>query len=360
MQEKLERIGRAFGLSGRVEEFGEIKEGLINCTLRVRFSGERDSYIFQRINTAVFAEPRMVMENIAKVLAHIRAKEPGARVLEFLTAADGENYLELDGEFWRVSRYVDSVNRDRLDCPGFLFSVGSAFGRFGRQLSDLPAGTLAETIPGFHDTRKRLAKLFEDVEKDPLGRAKECGPEIAYLRGRAERACLACDAFARGELPVRVTHNDTRGNNVLFDRDTMEPLMVIDLDTVMPGNIPYEIADGAKAACITAPFDEADLSKVHFDLGCFREFCGGYLSEMGACLTERETGLIAPAVFAIAIEQTARFLDDYLTGDLYYQTDYPGENLRRTRAHVAFAEDILAKYTEIERIVAELAGKEKH
>ena len=258
---------------------------------------------------------------------------------------------------WRACYLIpDTMSYDLAENAEMFRSSGAAFGKFMADLSDFPAETLHEVIPDFHNTKKRLDTLFAHIAEDPCGRAAEVQDEIAYLTEVREKAAELSVRFANGEFPVRVTHNDTKSNNVLFDKETKMPLVVIDLDTVMPGMAMYDFADAVRFIANTAAEDEPDVSKVHFDTEKFRAFCKGFLGAVGKSLTQSERDSLVLAAFSITIELASRFLDDYLTGDTYFKINYPLHNLDRTRCQLALAKDIIRKQDELERIVAETAA----
>ena len=357
MFEKLTEVSEAFRLPGTFYAFDTIKNGNINSTYKVTYrepNGRLKSYIVQKINTNVFKNPEEIMENIDRVTTHIRERYPNEVSLHFHHTAAGKNYLyDEDSSFWRVMNYVDSITFDTCDELPVISATGEAFGHFQNQLSDFDGSVLHETIPDFHNTHKRLDKLFDDVAADRLGRNDEAVAEIETISAYRFQAGRLSERYANGEFPVRVTHNDTKSNNVLFDRFTKRPLVVIDLDTVMPGMAMYDFGDAVRFICNTAAEDEPDLRRVYFDTSKFRAFCHGYLSEVKDSLTKDEIDSLVLAAFSITVELASRFLDDYLTGDTYFKVNYPGHNLVRTRCQLQLAKDILRKKDELEWIVSE-------
>ena len=357
MFEKLQTIGKAFRLPGRLYAYDAIKTGNINSTFKVTYrteDGRLKSYIAQKINTMVFKNPEEIMENIDKVTTHIRDHFPNEVTLHFHHTTEGKNYLyDEDGSFWRVMNYVDSVTFDATNDLGVISATGEAFGHFQNQLEDFDGSVLHETIPDFHNTHKRLDKLFDDVAANQLGRNDEAMAEIEFISSVRYKAGVLSEKYANGEFPVRVTHNDTKANNVLFDPITRRPIVVIDLDTVMPGMAIYDFGDAVRFICNTAEEDEPDTHKVYFDTSKFRAFCHGYLGAVGNALTKDELDSLVLAAFSITIELASRFLDDYLTGDTYFKVNYPGHNLVRTRCQLALARDILRKFDELKWIVEE-------
>lgn len=357
MFEKLMEVSQAFRLPGTFYAYDTIKNGNINSTYKVTYrepSGHLKSYIVQKINTNVFKNPEEIMENIDRVTTHIRERYPNEVSLHFHHTAEGKNYLyDEDDSFWRVMNYVDSITYNTCDELPVISATGEAFGHFQNQLSDFDGSVLHETIPDFHNTHKRLDKLFDDVAANKLGRNDEATEEIETISSYRYKAGQLSERYMNGDFPVRVTHNDTKSNNVLFDRFTKRPLVVIDLDTVMPGMAMYDFGDAVRFICNTAAEDEPDLRRVYFDTSKFRAFCHGYLSEVKNSLTKDEIDSLVLAAFSITVELASRFLDDFLTGDTYFKVNYPGHNLVRTRCQLQLAKDILRKKDELEWIVSE-------
>lgn len=354
MLDVLEKIGKAFRLPGKITDFETITNGNINNTYLVVYrNGEiTKKYVFQQINTYVFKDPVNMMVNIDKVTSHIRAKSPAKPCLHFYHTEERKNYVfDNDGSFWRVMNYIESVTFDISDDLKIISATGQAFGEFQLQVSDFDGSVLYETISDFHNTVKRLNTLFEHVSEDPKGRVAQAKEEIEYIASVREKAGELCKKYMSGAFPIRVTHNDTKSNNVLFHKETYEPLTVVDLDTVMPGMAMYDFGDSVRFICNTAVEDEPDLSKVSFDTVKFDAFCSGYMGVVKDALTKDEIQSMVLGTFSITIELAARFLDDYLTGDAYFKTLYPEHNLVRTRCQLCLAKDIMKKYDQLEEIV---------
>lgn len=344
-----------FKIKGEYIACRQVENGNVNRTYIVDFrrqDGPKE-YIVQRVNTYAFRNVEQLMSNIDLVTEHLRMKRPDMRNLHFHHTAERKTYVEYDGGAWRLSNFLPSVTFNTCTDAGILRSAGAAFGDFQMQLMDFDAAKLYETIPDFHDTRKRLDKLLADAARDELGRAAEAREELDYIRAAQERACTLVDMLHRGELPLRVTHNDTKINNVLFDAETKEPICVIDLDTVMPGLVGADFGDAVRFACSTAEEDCPDVSKVAMDLALFRAYAEGFLKEVGRSLTQAEVDTLALSGYAIAVELASRFLDDYLLGDKYFKVYYPGHNLVRTRCQLALAKDMMAKMEQMDAIVKE-------
>lgn len=356
MKNKLQRVGNVFRLPGVVASYEIVKRGNINSTYNVTFmcDGRSKNYVFQKVNTCVFKDPVHIMENIDHVTSHIIKNYAGTITLHFHHTAEGNNYwFDEDGSFWRVMNSVESITFDTCEDPEIIRNVGEAFGRFQMQLSDFDASLLYETIPDFHNTKKRLDTLFMHAAEDPCGRRADVEAELTYIASVRERAGELSVRYSEGEFPLRVTHNDTKANNVLFDPVTKKPLVVIDLDTVMPGMAMYDFGDAVRFIANTAEEDEKDLSKVSFDEAKFRAFAEGYVGQVWDSLEPEEIRCLVPASFSITIELAARFLDDYLTGDRYFKTCYEGHNVVRTRCQLALAKDIDKKSDVLNAIVAE-------
>lgn len=355
MKDKLTTIGKAFRLPGEIFSFDTIKNGNINTTYRVDYTSPNKSYVFQKINTYVFKDPVGIMKNIDYVTTHIRNKCAERKSLHFHHTGTGENYLyDEDGSFWRVMNYIDSVTFDLCDDLEVIRNTGKAFGEFQMQLSDFDGAVLTETIPDFHNTKKRLETLFFHINEDTCGRVKDAAEEIEYIKSVYDKACILCNRYYNGDFPIRVTHNDTKSNNVLFDRESLTPIAVIDLDTVMPGMAMYDFGDAVRFIANTADEDEADLSKVSFDVVKFRAFCEGYIDQVNNALTKDEIDSLVLGAFSITIELASRFLDDYITGDAYFKVNYPGHNLVRTKCQLALAKDIMSKYDVLSSTVVEV------
>ena len=354
---KLQQIGEAFCIKGPFFSYEEIKVGNVNRTYKVNYVREEDgmakikSYLVQRVNTYAFRRPVELMQNIDRVTEHIRSKCPDGVNLHFHHTKDRKNYLMEDDGFWRLLNYVPSVTFSTTDDEEMIRSAGEAFGDFQMQLSDFDANSLYYTIPDFHNTPKRFDKLFLDAGEDPRGRVSECKAELAFLRQARDRACRLTTLFNEGRLPLRVTHNDTKINNVLFDVDTHRPLVVIDLDTVMPGLVGHDFGDAIRFAANFAEEDCADPTKVGLDLNTFWAFTEGFLSKTAGMLTDAEIDTLAESCFTLACELATRFLDDYIVGDRYFNIKEPKHNLIRTRAQIALAKDMLNKMDAMDAIV---------
>ena len=363
----LKQVCELFRIPGELMEYDLLTSGNINTTYYVvcQDGEEQKGYLAQKVNSYVFKEPEKVMHNIELVTEHIRRQNEARGIfgrrtrLHFHHTAEGKNFLMLnDGEFWRLSNFVeDSLSFDTAEDAKVLQMSGKAFGQFARQLADFDATQLYETIPHFHDTRRRLETFFAHVAEDPCGRCAEVRAEIEQIRAAREFACRLNEMVDSGELPLRVTHNDTKTNNVLFDKDTLEPLVVIDLDTVMPGLAAHDFGDTIRFAANTAAEDEPDVSKVSLNLELYKAFAEGYIGAAGDLLTPAELESMALGAATITLELASRFLDDYITGDKYFKTLYPGHNLVRTRCQLALFADMMAKMDRMQEIVREIVAR---
>ena len=331
------------------QEFGQ---GHINHTLKVQTdSGEY--YILQRINQYVFHRPDQLMENACAITNFLRSKDSDPRhALQFLPTHDGGIYhIDDRGDFWRMYRYVDGLSLDAPRTEADFYQSALAFGRFQSLLSDFPAHSLHETIPCFHNTVDRFRLLRESVEADACGRCKDVKEELDYLFAHEELACTLQRMLDGGELPLRVTHNDTKLNNVLLDRQTGDALCILDLDTVMPGLSLYDFGDSIRFGASTASSEEDQ--NMQLDLHLFRVYTEGFLSA-ATDLTERELDMLPLSTFAITLELATRFLKDHLDGDKYFKISYPQQNLERARGQIRLAADMLAKMQDMEQIVTQI------
>jgi hypothetical protein len=315
--------------------------------------------ILQRINTQVFRNPDVLMENVARVTAHLAGKWADApdrarRALTLIPPRDGHAlHTDEEGRLWRAWHFIpDACSRDQIDTPAQAFQAARAFGLFQQQLATLPAPRLHDTIPDFHHTPRRYAALEEAIARDAAGRRRRCEPEIAFARARQSIAGLLVGSERReASLPERVTHNDTKINNVLFDDQTSEAICVIDLDTVMPGLAAYDFGDMVRTMACPAAEDETDLARVRLDLPLFEAAAGGYLSAAGSFLTPAEKDSLVVAGKLITFEIAIRFLTDHLNGDTYFKIHRPGHNLDRCRAQFALVASLEEQEAAMARVL---------
>lgn len=354
MDEKLKEVCTAFRLPGTYLGYESIQVGIVNRTYKVNFrldDGKEKSFLVQNVNTYAFRNPIGLMNNIDLVTEHIRAKCPQKLSLHFHHTADRKTYLVDGSNFWRVMNYVPSATYSATKDPVILCNAGKAFGEFQNQLADFDIRLLVETIPGFHDTRRRYESLDEAIARDAVGRVEETQAEIGYLQSIRDLACTLTDLGREGRLPLRVTHNDTKINNVLFDEKTNEALVVIDLDTVMPGLMGHDFGDAIRFAANFVAEDCPDYDRVGIDLEVYRAFAQGFLEKTRDTMTSEERATLATSCISLTAELAVRFLDDYLRGDLYFTTQYPEHNLVRTRNQIALCRDMVAHLDEMNEIV---------
>ncbi len=356
LYQKLQQVCALFRITDTYVGYETIQMGNVNHTYKVNFilaDGSPKSFLIQNVNTYAFRTPVQLMENIDKVTEHIRGKKPGLVALHFHHTADRKTYI-IDGHnFWRMTNYIPSVTYNSLKDPAILRNAGVAFGEFQTQLADFDIGQLYETIPNFHNTRKRYETLLTSIREDKAGRAAQVQEEIGFLLSVQDKACTLTDMLAAGKLPLRVTHNDTKINNVLFDCQTNEPLVVIDLDTVMPGLMGHDFGDAIRFAANFVEEDCPQCERAGVDLDVFRAFAEGFLSMTAKTMTREEVDTLALSCFVLSAELATRFLADYLDGDLYFNTAYPDHNLVRTRCQIALAKDMLQKLPQMNAIVQE-------
>ena len=354
MDEKLKEVCTAFRLPGTYLGYESIQVGIVNRTYKVNFrldDGKEKSFLVQNVNTYAFRNPIGLMNNIDLVTEHIRAKCPQKLSLHFHHTADRKTYLVDGSNFWRVMNYVPSATYSATKDPVILRNAGKAFGEFQNQLADFDIRLLVETIPGFHDTRRRYESLDEAIARDAVGRVEETQAEIGYLQSIRDLACTLTDLGREGRLPLRVTHNDTKINNVLFDEKTNEALVVIDLDTVMPGLMGHDFGDAIRFAANFVAEDCPDYDRVGIDLEVYRAFAQGFLEKTRDTMISEERATLATSCISLTAELAVRFLDDYLRGDLYFTTQYPEHNLVRTRNQIALCRDMVAHLDEMNEIV---------
>lgn len=358
MLEQAKKALEHFEIAGETGEISPYGSGHINDTFLVKST---PNLILQRMNQNIFSNPREVMENILGVTSFLKKKIicAGGDVLrETLTVIPtltGEPlYQDEQGEYWRMYYKIeDAVSYDRVEQEQDFYESAVAFGNFQQMLSDYPAETLYETIPGFHDTEARYQVFLEAVKEDICGRAKNVREEIAFYRDRKETACVLGRLQAEGRLPLRVTHNDTKLNNIMMDKRTGKGLCVIDLDTVMPGLAVNDFGDSIRFGASTGEEDERDLSKVSCDLHLFRLYTKGFLRGCKGSLTEMETAMLPMGAKVMTYECGMRFLTDYLKGDTYFKIHREGHNIDRCRTQMKLVADMEAKWNEMAEIIRE-------
>ncbi len=355
-------IGAAFQCSGRFMGMEAYGSGHINDTYRARFdeSGNEVHYIFQRVNHNIFKDVPGLMDNIGRVTRHQRARFEAAgadqidrRVLTLIPTVDGKDYYQdAAGNFWRTYVFIeDAVGIDVIENTDQAYESAKAFGEFQCQLADLP-GRLNDTIPDFHHTRSRFDTLMQAIEADVKGRAADVQAEIAFAREREEIVDVVIDLMASGEIPERVTHNDTKLNNVLIDSETGTGMCVIDLDTVMPGSVLYDFGDMIRTTTNSAAEDEPDPSKIGMNIDYFEALVKGYLETASGFLTPKEIELLPFSGRLITFEIGLRFLTDYLQGDTYFKTHREGQNIDRCRKQFKMVQSMEDQMDAMQKIVA--------
>ena len=360
---KLEEVSRLFRIEGEYVGYETICIGNVNQTYEVRFilpDGKPKSFLVQNVNTYAFRQPIQLMENIDNVTEHIRSKKPGQVALHFHHTADRKTFVIDGNNFWRMTNFIPSKTYNGVVDPEIIHNAGTAFGEFQMQLADFDITKLYETIPDFHNTRKRYEQLIAAVKADPKGRVAEVQAELDFLMEIQDEACKLTDMLARGELPLRVTHNDTKINNVLFSPIDKRAMVVVDLDTVMPGLVGHDFGDAIRFAANRVAEDSTDLDQVGVDLDIFRSFAEGFLEMTAKTLTENEINTLAASCLTLTAELATRFLADYILGDPYFNIKYEEHNLVRTRCQVALAKDMQLHMAEMENIVAECVAQAKN
>ena len=356
LKRELEDVVSRFPEIEGMRFFEPYGSGHINKTFLV-VSETGKKYIVQRVNTSVFKNTAGLMSNISEVTKHIREKaisagqDPDRATMAILPTDDGRSFVENESGVWRAMRFIKSESHDRAERPELAGALGRAVGRFQKWVADLDPSKLVETIPDFHDTGKRYEAFEKAVSEDIAGRAKDVKPEIAFVRARKDETTKLTSLIKTGELPLRITHNDTKLNNVLFDTETGEPLCMIDLDTVMPGLVHYDFGDAVRFCAATADEDERDLTKMHFSMENYRAFAEGFLEECGGDLTEKEISLLPFSCRLLTLECGMRFLTDYLNGDTYFSVSREGQNLDRCRTQFRLVKEMEERFDEMQTAV---------
>lgn len=367
------KILNFFQLDGRIVSVQPYGNGHINDTFLVILKEhETDSmrregiqpcekrYILQRMNDGIFRNPAELMENVVNVTSFLRRKiekqggDPERETLNIIPTLDGHSFAaDQNGDNWRVYRFIDdAVSYDQVEKPDDFYQSALAFGHFQQMLADFPAETLHETIPDFHHTPKRLEAFKKAVEEDICGRAAGVREEIRFILDREADTHVLQDMLERGELPLRVTHNDTKLNNVMIDRETGKGLCVVDLDTVMPGLSLHDYGDSIRFGASTAAEDERDLSKVSCDMELFEIYTKGFIEGCAGSLTEAEIRMMPMGAKLMTLECGMRFLTDYLQGDVYFKIHREGQNLDRCRTQLKLVKDMEEKWAQMEALTA--------
>jgi Ser/Thr protein kinase RdoA (MazF antagonist) len=336
--------------------------GHINDTFAAYFRKsecESHRYILQRINHKVFKNPEQLMENISGITNHLKSKiiqvggDPVRETLSIVPTIDNNTYFKsAEGDYWRVYIFIENASTYQIvESPRHFYNAGKAFGRFQKLLEDFPTEKLHETILDFHNTSKRFGAFLEALERDEAGRVKYVREEIDFVLKRKDDTSVVVDLLKNRKLPLRVTHNDTKFNNVMIDDFTGESICVIDLDTVMPGSSLYDYGDSIRSGTNSAAEDEKDLSKVWMEMELYEQFTKGFLESVGKSLTPLELEMLPFAGKLMTFECGIRFLTDHLNGDVYFKTHREGHNLDRTRTQFKLVRDMEEKDGQMKKVV---------
>lgn len=364
---KIDEAVAQFAIGGRLTGKQPYGNGHINDTFLLTYEmagGERKRYILQRMNHSIFRNPPQLMGNIVNVTQYLRKMiiaqggDADRETLNVVRTGSGASYYEDSGHnYWRMFLFIErTLCLEKVESAGDFRDSGAAFGNFQRMLADYPAENLHETIPDFHNTPSRFADFQKAVREDRMGRAALVQKEISFALEREGDVSALTGLLRKGELPLRVTHNDTKLNNILFDEDTKKALCIIDLDTVMPGLSLYDFGDSIRFGASTGAEDERDLDKVRLDMSLFRAFTEGFLEGSGGSLTEKEVEMFPMGAKLMTYECGIRFLTDYLEGDVYFKTHREGHNLDRARTQFKLVADMEENWGKMAAAV-EQAGR---
>lgn len=366
LNELLLEVCRIFGIEGDLTEVEVMRDGHINTTYVVFFNenGKIKKYLVQGINTHVFKKPDELMDNIVGVTTYLREKiqenggDPDRETLTFLPAKDGKYFYYYDEKCWRIYHFIDSsYTINIIKNPSVFENAGKSFGLFQKNLSGYPMESLYEIIKDFHNTPKRLENLKASVAADVKGRAAAVKDDIDFALSREKDTKIVLKLYRDGLIPLRVTHNDTKLNNVLMDENTGLPVAVIDLDTVMPGSYLYDFGDAIRFGATRAAEDEKDLSIVNFEIELFEKFAQGYLEKCGSSLTETEIEMLPYASIMLTLECGMRFLGDYLNGDIYFKIHREGHNLDRARTQFKLVSDMEKNVDNMRAVINKILKK---
>lgn len=368
-QKQKEEAIAHFQYEGVLASEGPYGSGHINDTFLLTFDVEGEgkrNVILQRMNNEVFSDPVGLMENIVGVTSYLRKKiiddggDPDRETLNVIPTVDGKDYyVDGAGDYWRSYKFItDTTSYDKVEKPEHFYQSAVAFGHFQCMLADYPAETLHETIVGFHDTKARFATFKKVVEEDVMGRAASVEKEIQFVLEHEDVANYFSDLLAKGEIPLRVTHNDTKLNNIMIDNETGKGICVIDLDTVMPGLAMNDFGDSIRFGASTAAEDEMDLSKVSCSMELFDLYAKGFIEGCDGKLTKREIELMPMGAKTMTFECGMRFLTDYLQGDTYFKVHREGHNLDRCRTQFKLVEDMEKKWYTMQEIVNKYSNNE--
>lgn len=350
-------VAKQFSITEDITEVEEITTGHINRTYHLLTNASR-SYILQKVNTVIFKDTAGLMNNISLVTSHLQRKlkangrNADREALQLIPTLQGEVYYSFEDEVWRMYLTIENARTyDRATSDEMFCEVGGAFGAFQRELADFDASKLSETIPAFHDTVKRYEYYEQVVAADVAGRRHEVEEEIAFFNERKVHAGFIVDGIRDGRFPLRVTHNDTKLNNIMIDDETGKGICILDLDTVMPGSVLADFGDAIRFGASTAAEDETDLSLVNMDIGKFAAFAKGFVGGLQGSLTADEVRALPMGAYMMTLECGLRFLTDYLNGDTYFRIKHPKHNLDRARNQMKLVRDMEEKMAQMQKII---------
>ena len=358
----ISQILAAYVLPGTVADVARHGKGHINdtfCVVCKTPEGGTARFILQRLSQAAFPHPEEVMENFVGITSYLRREilaeggDPLRETLSLVKTGDGADFVtDAEGRAWRLMPFIENAECYQSATPELFAASGRAFGRFQYMLRDYPARTLHETIPHFHDTESRFEQFLAALEADKLNRAEGVSPEIQFILRRKADCGVALRALREGKLPLRVTHNDTKLNNILIDRDTHEGICIIDLDTTMPGLAINDFGDSIRFGANHCMEDEQDLTKVNFDISLYEVFTRGFLEGARGSLTSAELEYLPWGARLMTLECGIRFLTDYLDGDHYFHVSHPRQNLDRARTQLKLVKDMEEQFDTMAAVVA--------
>ena len=361
----ISQILAAYALPGTVAEVARHGKGHINdtfCVVCKTPEGCTVRFILQRLSQAAFPHPEEVMENFVGITSYLRREilaeggDPMRETLSLVKTGDGADFVtDADGRAWRLMPFIENADCYQSATPELFAASGRAFGRFQYMLRDYPARTLHETIPHFHDTESRFEQFLAALEADKMNRAEGVSPEVQFILRRKADCGVALRALREGKLPLRVTHNDTKLNNILIDRDTHEGICIIDLDTTMPGLAINDFGDSIRFGANHCMEDEQDLTKVNFDISLYEVFTRGFLEGARGSLTSAELEYLPWGARLMTLECGLRFLTDYLDGDHYFHVSHPRQNLDRARTQLKLVKDMEEQFDAMGAVVAKYA-----
>ena len=363
MEHDLKKLYECFAADGTYLSGESFGSGHIHETYHIKTAEkDKDDYILQKLNNKIFRNIPELQNNIERVTIHLLGKIsviPGSDIkrqcLQLIPSRDGNSWItDSYGNYWRMFIFIrNHKSYDIVDSPEKAFEGGKAIGRFQALLADLPGKPLFETIPYFHDVERRLDAFTKILNNDPAGRVSKTIDETDFILKRSEDMKIIHKLGREGKIPVRITHNDTKFNNILFDENDRS-LCIIDLDTVMPGYFHSDFGDAIRTGANAAAEDEPELSKVKMDIGLFEAYAGGYLSETRNTLNDVEKEYLAFSPLLMTYEQALRFLTDYIDGDTYYKIHHEHHNLQRTRAQIRLLESMEGQYGAMQEIIRKL------